>query len=73
MTPVSRATRFWSTNWRVATAVNSLVMEAVSNRTSREFLILQVRLAYPNALANSGTSPWVIKTTPENASSASRT
>ena len=34
-------------SWRVETAVNNFVIEAVSNRVANVFLTFQTRLAYP--------------------------
>ena len=53
ITDVSSANASSSTSCSVATAVNSLVIDAESKRVSTVAGMLQVRLAYPNASSNS--------------------
>ena len=68
----SRPRRPWPISCNTATAVNSFVMDAVSNRVAKETGAAHRRVAQPYAPENTVASPRRISTTPENRSPAAR-
>ena len=68
----SRPRRPSPTSCSAATAVNSFVMDAVSNRVAKETGTAHRRVAQPYAPENTVVSPRRISTTPENRSQAAR-